>query len=188
MLALCLSISKVFIKTDKQSSDPRAGFRDSLLIWFLLASLAPKLQLHTLAVSLLPSCGKNWRQQELKKNYPSTAYKLNKYRKRQHRADSVSALFSNRSQEDKEEVWLEHSSANWTEMGVHKEKPHSYKLRSWKLWGRYYINITVPNKAIGVLHVVQTITNHTVLFFIAKNFPKQMRSYVRLFPHNVGRN
>lgn len=98
-------------------------FRDSLLIWFLLALLAPKLQLHTLAVSLLPSCGKNRRQQELKKNEPSTASKLNKYRKRQQRSDSVCALFSKRSQKDKEEVWLQHSSANWTEMGAHKEKP-----------------------------------------------------------------
>lgn len=70
MLALCLSISKVFIKTDKQSSDPRAGFQRFSSYLILLALLAPKLQLHTLAVSLLPSCGKNRRQQELKKMNP----------------------------------------------------------------------------------------------------------------------
>lgn len=103
MLVLCLSISKVFIKTNEQRVQIQEQvFRDSSLIWFLVASLEPKRQLCTLAVSLLPSCGKNRWQQGLKKNAPWAASKLNKYRKCRQRADSVTALFSNSGQKDKD--------------------------------------------------------------------------------------
>lgn len=78
MLVLCLSISKVFMKTDEQGVQIQEQvFRDSPLIWFLLASPEPKRQLCTLAVSLLPSCGKNRWQQGSKKNAPWAASKLN---------------------------------------------------------------------------------------------------------------